>query len=253
MSLLDHPTICSRYFFPRASELADAFFVPVEGAHLACAWFRRHPDAPTILHFHGNGEIVGDYLGDIAEAMLGLGVDVCFAEYRGYGASSGSPTLLSLLQDAEAILRALALPPEQVIVFGRSIGSLPAIHLASCVPALGGLILESGIADLLERLLVRVHPEKDLGCSEQDLAAQVALHFNHQDKLSRYHGPFLALHTLHDHLIHWTHAQRNHDWVASSLKEIVLFEAGDHNSILPYNWHKYWRAVRKFLQNAHAL
>ncbi len=253
MSFLDHPLISSRYFFPRQATLADAFFVPVDGAHLACAFLQRHVDAPTVLFFHGNGEIVSDYLEEPAEAFLNLGVNVCFAEYRGYGASTGSPDLLSLLRDAETIFHALQLPPERVIVFGRSIGSIPAIHLAAYRPNIGGLIIESGIADLLERLLVRVHPEQDLGCSEQELAAQVEKYFDHQAKLSRYHGPFLALHTTHDHLIHWTHAQRNHDWAAGSQKELVLFEAGDHNSILPYNWHKYWRAVREFLQRAHLL
>ena len=77
--ILDHPIISQRYFFPRRSPLDDATLVDCGEATLACYRLDRHPDAPTVVHFHGNGEIVADYLPDFAEALLDLGVNVFFA------------------------------------------------------------------------------------------------------------------------------------------------------------------------------
>ena len=63
-------------------------------------------------------------------------------------------------------------PASELIFFGRSVGSIFAIEAASRFPDAAGLVLESGIADVLERLLLRVQPE-ELGVTAQELAAVV--------------------------------------------------------------------------------
>ena len=80
-------------------------------------------------------------------------------DYRGYGWSGGEPCLSSLLADAEPLLDSHTLgaamqwagvEPEArpVVLFGRSLGSNVATHLAAIAPrgCFAGLILESGIA-----------------------------------------------------------------------------------------------------------
>ena len=62
MELLDHPVIRSRYFFPRRQAVADPVLVEVPGATLACHVRPGDPGALTIVHFHGNGEVIADYL-----------------------------------------------------------------------------------------------------------------------------------------------------------------------------------------------
>jgi dipeptidyl aminopeptidase/acylaminoacyl peptidase len=89
MNLLDHHLISERYFFPRPDQAADACEVACDGAVLRCFERSPHPGAPTLVYFHGNGEVVADYVPEFADLLLALGVNVFLAEYRGYGGSSG--------------------------------------------------------------------------------------------------------------------------------------------------------------------
>src|SRR5580693_2269527 len=100
-SLLDHPLLAERYLFPRSARLRDPFVVTAADgeAKLACRLASAHENAPTVIHFHGNGEIVGDYLPEMEDHLTALGVNVLFAEYRGYGASTGRASVAAVLDD----------------------------------------------------------------------------------------------------------------------------------------------------------
>ena len=129
-------------------------------------------EAPAILYFHGNGEIAADY-DFVAPAYTALGLTLLVIDYRGYGASDGTPTATNLLLDAVAVFEAASdvfednlLSPAQLYLMGRSLGSAAAIEVAlQAGERMAGLIIESGFADtlaLLTRLGVRV-PEVDEG------------------------------------------------------------------------------------------
>ncbi len=246
MSILDHPVISERYFFPRREAFDDPFVVkPALGLELAC--FRRisDPAAMTLLHFHGNGEVVADYLPELDEAVAAMGFNLVLAEYRGYGMSTGHPSMAAMLDDGVVVLQALELPPERVVAFGRSVGSIYAIHLAARVPQLAGLILESGIADPLTRVLMRAHPD-ELGVSEEQLRAEAGRLLDHQAKLAAFQGATLVMHTRHDGLIDVAHGLQLHAW-APEPKQLKIFDIGDHNSILAWNWQEYMQLVREFV------
>ena len=222
--LLDDATLAERYFFPRWMPLPDPFIVPVAGAELHCWRSPPRPGAPVLLHFHGNGEVVGEYVARIAPAWIRAGFDLVLAEYRGYGGSTGRPTLRALLDDALAVADAIGGRP---IVYGRSVGSLPAAHVAAHRDV-AGLVLESGIADLAERLQRYAGD----GYAPSALTAAAAAGFDQQAKLARHGGPTLVMHTAADHLVDVSHAHRLADWSGGRL---VVFERGDHNTILGYN------------------
>ncbi|MCA9563420.1 MAG: alpha/beta hydrolase, partial [Myxococcales bacterium] len=175
-----------------------------------------------------------------------MGLNLCFAEYRGYGASTGAPALASMLDDVEAIVDALGLPESRVVAFGRSVGSIYAIELAHRRPGLAGLIIESGIASPLERILLRATPE-ELGCTMQELEREALLHLDHKHKLAGYSGPLLVLHAAGDDLVTPDHARRNLSWAASDNKKLILFDYGDHNSILAANRERYLNALSEFI------
>ena len=245
MSVLDHRLISRRYFFPIERPLEEPWYVEVPGARLACARFITSPDAPTLIHFHGNGEVVADYLPWFPDLIAQLNVNLVLAEFRGYGGSTGSPRLHEMLQDGPIIFDALGLPAERVVAFGRSLGSLYAMHLAAARPGLAGLILESGISDVLERLLVRLRPE-ELGVPMGRLADEVSAHLNPRTWLSRHHGPSLILHARHDELVSVEHARRLISW--SRQPYSLIFERGDHNTIFSLNRSRYLAAVGRFLR-----
>ena len=223
----------------------DPWLVAVDGATLACTRHMVDPSAPTIIHFHGNGEVVADYLPWFPPLVAAMGVNLVLAEYRGYGGSTGAPRLQQMLQDGPAIFDALGQPPEKVIAFGRSVGSIYATHLAAARPGLAGLVIESGIADVLERLMMRIRPE-EIGVPMGRLADEVSAHFNPRTWLSRHHGATLILHARHDNLVSVAHANRLAMWARKPVEK-VIFEAGDHNTIFMTNRVAYLSALQQFL------
>ncbi|WP_306535828.1 alpha/beta hydrolase [Geobacter sp.] len=245
-SLLDHPTLSARYFYPWPNHFENPFFVTGDGYRLGCRYLKVSDNFPTIIHFHGNGESVQDYLGDFEQRIAGLGANLLLAEFRGYGMSSGEPALAAMLEDVRLIVEASAIPPEDIIFFGRSLGSLYALHGASLYPQAAGLIIESGLADPLERILVRIEP-RDVGATMDELKAAVGRHFNQQAKISSFTGRVLIMHTRNDDLVSVSHAERLYEW-ANEPKELVIFQRGDHNTILPANEEEYFAKVRDLVR-----
>jgi pimeloyl-ACP methyl ester carboxylesterase len=244
---LDHPVLTNRYFYPWPNCFNEPFFVEGDGFRLGCRYSPVHVDAPTIIHFHGNGESVADYLGEFEERITGLGANLLLAEYRGYGMSSGEPALAAMLDDVELIVAACGIPQEKIIFFGRSLGSLYALHGAARFPRAAGLIIESGLADPLERILVRVEPH-ELGATMEQLRVAVKRCLNQQQKISGFNGRVLVMHTRNDDLVSVSHAECLHAW-ANQPKELLVFERGDHNTILSANREAYFAAVGVFVRS----
>ncbi|MBT0666124.1 alpha/beta hydrolase [Geobacter pelophilus] len=243
---LDHPVLSARYFYPWPNHFDDPFYVDGTDYRLGCRYRKISDDYPTIIHFHGNGETVADYLGDFEERIAEMGANLFLAEFRGYGMSSGEPGLVAMLADVKLIVEASGVPPDQIILFGRSLGSLYAVHGASLYPYAAGLIVESGLADPLERILVRVEPYQ-LGATMESLRTAVDTHLNQKQKIQSFRGRTLIMHTWNDDLVNVSHAERLYEW-ANEPKEQLIFDRGDHNSIMVANTDSYFKAVEKFIK-----
>src|SRR5262245_28999329 len=140
--ILDHPLVSQRIFFPRPTDLEPDLVVDVgDGVRLACHVRQGPPQSGMVIHFHGNGELASEYATHHAGTFLGMGVGVCFVEYRGYGRSTGAPALAAMRGDGEKVVRALGVDPGRVAAFGRSLGSLYAIELADRLPGLAGVVV----------------------------------------------------------------------------------------------------------------
>ena len=59
--------------------------------------------SPTILFFHGNGEIVTDY-NEIAKEYNRRKMNFIIVDFRGYGFSNGMPNMQNTLSDSHTIL-----------------------------------------------------------------------------------------------------------------------------------------------------
>jgi uncharacterized protein len=99
--------------------------------------------APAVIYFGGNAEEVSWTLSDVRWprewSIVGL-------NYRGYGASEGKPGQSALEADALAIYDAVArredIDRRRIVVFGRSLGTAVAAHLAARRPV-AGVVLAS--------------------------------------------------------------------------------------------------------------
>jgi len=111
------------------------------------------------------------------------------------------------------------------------------------VDVAGGLIIESGIADPLERILMRARPH-ELGATLEQLQEEAARFLDHRAKLAATNTRVLVMHAANDNLVLPSNAQRNAEW---SSGELVLFERGDHNSIYFYNRDRILDEVARFV------
>jgi hypothetical protein len=243
--ILNHPLLTARYFYPHPNHFEDPFFVQGQGFRLGCRYVHVSDEYPTIIHFHGNGETVADYLGDFETCITGMKANLLLAEFRGYGMSDGDPGLVSMLDDVQLIVEASGVPPEKIILFGRSLGSLYALHGVYLYPQAAGLIIESGLADPLERILVRVEPYQ-IGATMESLRSAVDQHFNQKLKIEGFTGRTLILHTRNDDLVNVSHGERLYEW-AREPKEKLIFERGNHNNIMAVNTRAYFKAVEQFV------
>jgi hypothetical protein len=115
ISLLDHPSISGKYLFPQNRKLKRPFVVRVNNVELAC--FQRIVDNSgfTLIHFHGNGEAVADYVPFMADVFEDMGLNQLFVEYRAYGGSSGEAKLVAMLADGEAVMQAAGISESDVL------------------------------------------------------------------------------------------------------------------------------------------
>lgn len=109
-------------------------------------WYLKaeYPRA-TILYLHGNAGNISDRVEKL-RILHELGLNVLIMDYQGYGQSGGAPSERALLEDSRAGYHFLRdeknIPADKIILYGSSLGGVPAISLAYQKPA-GALILDS--------------------------------------------------------------------------------------------------------------
>ena len=115
-------------------------------------WYgRAKPGHPTLLYFHGNAGSF-EFRQERIRRYMARGLGMFVMTYRGYGGSTGSPSERANVADAilayEALLKD-GVAPEDVIVYGESLGTGVAVQLAARKPV-GGLMLDAPYTSLVD-------------------------------------------------------------------------------------------------------
>jgi hypothetical protein len=98
----------------------------------------------TVLYFGGNAFHLDRHGAQLLPLLASCGTDVAVFDYRGYGRSSGEPSVATMAADAlRAFDRVSAGAPGRVIVHGQSLGSFMAAHVARQRPQACALVLEA--------------------------------------------------------------------------------------------------------------
>jgi alpha-beta hydrolase superfamily lysophospholipase len=245
-SIFDRDEFNRALFYPRPEKSpappdATDMFVDVGDANVHV---RMHGMVPgtrcTLLLFHGNGEVVADY-DTGARTFAAAGGALAVADYRGYGASDGQPTLRSVVADARAIAVAVAAArPGPLVVMGRSLGGAAAHELyARPIAAMVGVVLESAFFDLAGLVGRRgLQPPKHHTRDDLDT-------FDPATKLALGRLPLLVLHGELDSLIFHDEAERALAAAGSTDKSLVTVPGRGHNDVSAEP--TYWAALAKFI------
>lgn len=204
-------------------------------------------EAPCLLFFHGNGEIVSDY-DDAGEIYNKLDITFIAAEYRGYGHATGTPSATAMLTDCHAILKEVSSWRKghgytgKFLVMGRSLGSASAIELAWAHPDLvDALLVDSGFALTLP-LLQTIGVDVDgLGITEQD-------GFHNLDKIQKISMPTYIIHGQNDEIIAITNATELISGSLAEQKEFQTVPGAGHNSLMSVAGDLYYEVMGRFIK-----
>lgn len=255
LKLLDNPALLSTLFFPRPApsqyngqqDIHDGTIPVDDNVVLGYRLYAGKTEDPLLIYYHGNGEIAADY-DSIAPEFKRSGLSLMIIDFRGYGWSTGTPTATSLINDVDALMGELPallatynLQNNPRYVMGRSLGSAPAIHMASSyVDQFKGLIVESGFADI-RALLARRGMLNLLGEEPDPI--------DNLQKVSTLDMPVLVIHGEYDQLIPVENAQELYVASPSSKKMILRIPDAGHNNLL-LKPDLYFGKIREFLQVA---
>jgi uncharacterized protein len=166
---------CTQLFFQPHSNLIDTpaqhgMAYQVENFQAADAtalnaWFlpatrkAEEKAKATVLFLHGNAENISTHFRNVAW-LPAAGYNVLALDYRGYGASEGTPSLAGVQLDIDAaMLHLLARPdvdPDRIVIIGQSLGGALAIHYtahSAYRSHIRAIIIDSAFSDY--RLIVK--------------------------------------------------------------------------------------------------
>jgi alpha-beta hydrolase superfamily lysophospholipase len=255
-ALLDRPEILMYLFHPRpefglpvsVSGRKD-IMIPVESEVAVGARFHLSgKSACNILFFHGNGEIVADY-DDFGQMMNQLGINFLAVDYRGYGRSSGEPTVTAMMRDCHMVFDYIKKwlrnsdYPGPLVLMGRSLGSASVLELAMHYAAeIDGLIIESGFANAGPLLAL-------LGIAIADIGFEEAKGFRNIDKIHTFRKPTLIIHAEGDHIIPFSDGKALFEACPAADKSLLKISGANHNNILMHGLKDYLAAVRKLTES----
>jgi pimeloyl-ACP methyl ester carboxylesterase len=248
----DHPAISSFLFYPRpeenqslAGDTIVELSIPVEDdIVIGGKLFIAGTESPSILFFHGNGEIVIDY-DDLGPLYINLGINFIPVDYRGYGRSGGNPGVSSMMKDCHVIFDHIRRWLQEqnfigkFIIMGRSLGSASALELAATRQTdIDGLIIDSGFAYAIPLLrVIGINPD-GLGLREEE-------GFRNLDKITQFRKPTLVIHAEKDRIIPYSDGRALFDASPAEHKHMVTIKDADHNTIFMHGLREYLTAVRK--------
>ncbi|KAK3514506.1 hypothetical protein QTP70_018651 [Hemibagrus guttatus] len=210
----------------------------VRGNRIACMFVRCSPSARyTMLFSHGNAVD----LGQMSSFYVGLGsrinCNIFSYDYSGYGASSGKPSEKNLYADVDAAWHALrtryGIRPENVIVYGQSIGTVPSVDLAARYES-AAVVLHS---PLTSGMRVAFPDTKKTYCFDA---------FPNIDKISKVTSPVLVIHGTEDEVIDFSHGLALYERCQRPVEPLWVEGAG-HNDVELYG--QYLERLKQFVSH----
>ncbi len=195
---------------------------------------RDPANAPLVFYFGGNAEDVSVTSLEVSKQVDG---NLVLMNYRGYGASEGTPSETALFTDALLVYDTLVDTTSHngnIVIIGRSLGSGVAVHLASR-RRIDAIVLVTPY-DSIRNVARRHFPWLPVSLLMRHPFDSIAL-------VPDFDIPALFLVAEHDEIIPPAHAQLLADSWGGSMRWVSI-KGATHNSI---GGAEYWASIREFL------
>ena len=226
---------------PSHLNIEEVFIDTEDGEKLHAWWLANNEADKTVLFCHGNG-------GNLTDRDFRLGifdslkVNALIFDYRSYGKSSGEIRKEEdLYTDVKAAWNYLAvnksIPPEKIIVWGRSLGGAMALDVAQG-KNVAAVIVEATFfsADDIAKEYYWYLPHKLL----------LRYHFRGGEKIQNVKAPILIVHSKEDEMIPYRQGEKLFE-VAPEPKELFTIK-GSHNTDTVVSYQEYFFKVKTFLE-----
>jgi fermentation-respiration switch protein FrsA (DUF1100 family) len=205
------------------------------GAEITAMYLEAQGSEELLIYSHGNAEDIGMAL-DFLENFRKRGISVFVYDYPGYGTSSQKPSESGLYAAADAAYtyatQTLNFAPEQIVLYGYSLGSGPSCWLAERYPV--GRIILYGAFTSTFRVITRIK----------------LLPLDKFDNISRFKNidcPILLIHGTEDQTVPFWHAQKN--WkVLRGEKQKLWVEGAGHTNVSEVAGSLFWDTVSSFIK-----
>jgi fermentation-respiration switch protein FrsA (DUF1100 family) len=218
----------------------DEFFIETpDGARLNALRFTQENPKGIVLYYHGNAGDLSRW-GEITSYFLQFEYEVLVMDYRTYGKSTGTLNEDNLYKDASLFYNKAMewFPEEQIVVYGRSLGSTFATHVAAENEP-KPLILESPFLSLEAVAKKRYWflPLKPL----------LKYTFPTSEKIKDVKSPITIFHGTDDGVVPFENGERLQKIPSKSSCILVTVPKGSHNDLI--NFSAYQDEIRKLFSD----
>jgi uncharacterized protein len=218
----------------------EVYFRTADGVKLH-GWWTPKAGAPTLVWFHGNAGNISHRLENLKLLWELVGVQVFIFDYREYGRSEGrinrEGTFLDALAAYRYVTASRGIPGQDIILFGRSLGTALATDLAVKHPC-GALIIESAftnsqdMARLYAPFLVDWRPK---------------VPYDNLGKIGQVRVPVMVIHGAQDEVIPVDMGRRVFE-AAAEPKELYIIPGAHHNDVYDVGGPEYFARLKAFIE-----
>uniref|UniRef100_A0A7S2TIB2 Serine aminopeptidase S33 domain-containing protein n=1 Tax=Lotharella oceanica TaxID=641309 RepID=A0A7S2TIB2_9EUKA len=207
-----------------------------------CGCYITHPKATdTILYSHGNATDVGMQSYAVETMVINCRVNVFFYDYTGYGwsAQQGQPSPAHVESDCEAAYEYLVetanVPPEKIILYGQSLGSVPSCILAQN-HKVKGMVIHSGLASAIRVIKpsIKKSPWFDL--------------FRNCETIKKARCPVFVIHGTVDIAVPFSNGRLLYDNAPMKIDPWWVSGANHNNIEMDFHREYYVRLIKAFEQ-----
>jgi alpha-beta hydrolase superfamily lysophospholipase len=211
-------------------------------------WYLTRENAKaTVVYFGGNGFLMVKSR-PLIQAYADMDVNLLLFDYRGYGLSSGEPTVEGVKSDAqtayEFAIDQLSSEDQKIIVHGHSMGAFLSSHISG-ENQVDGYIMESPVSEV-KQWTKKLVPWILRPFVRFDIAEEIAAQSN-LENVSNVAAPLMIVGGTSDDVTPFSMAEDVYEASASESKTLVEIEGGSHNNLPEYS--KYRSELKSFLES----